>query len=297
VIEAGAYQDLRPYLFSIAYRMLGRASEAEDVLQDAWLRASAAATDDVRSPRAWLATIVTRLCLDRLKSAREARESYVGQWLPEPVPTDALPDLEASTLRRESVTLAFLVLLEVLTPAERAAFLLREVFDYDYADIAGILEMSEPACRQLVHRAKQRIAERRPRFEASPERRREIVGRFLRATEQGDLSALTALLARDVVFEADSGGKVAAARRPVHGPDAVGRLIAGLARKIQGGAAGPGPWTFALHDVNDEPALAVFQGGLLDLVMVFTVGEAGIASIRVVRNPDKLAWIAARLPG
>jgi RNA polymerase sigma-70 factor (ECF subfamily) len=294
VIEEGAYQDLRPYLFSIAYRMLGRASEAEDVLQDAWLRASAS-TDDVRSPRAWLATIVTRLCLDRLKSAREARETYVGPWLPEPVPTAALPDLEESTLRRESVTLAFLVLLEVLTPAERAAFLLREVFDYEYAEIARILEMSEPACRQLVHRAKVHIAERRPRFETSPEHRRELVGRFLHATEKGDLSSLTALLADDVVFESDSGGKVPAAMRPVEGRDKVGRLVVGLFRKAQDGTAGPGPWSYEVVDVNDEPALAVFQKGRLDLVMVFGVAEETIASVRAVRNPDKLAWIAARL--
>jgi RNA polymerase sigma-70 factor (ECF subfamily) len=296
VIEAGAYQDLRPYLFSIAYRMLGRASEAEDVVQDAWLRASAA-TEEVHSPRAWLATIVTRLCLDRLKSARETRELYVGPWLPEPVPTSTLPDLEESTLRRESVTLAFLVLLEALTPAERGAFLLREVFDYDYVEIAAILEMSEPACRQLVHRAKQRIAERRPRFQATPERKREIVAGFLRATETGDLAGLTALLARDVVFEADGGGKVPAAMRPVHGRDAVGRLMAGLWRKAQDGAAGPGPWTFALLDANDEPALAVFQAGRLDLVMIFTVAEEGITAVRTVRNPEKLAFFARRLGG
>ena len=293
MIAAAEYQALRPYLFSIAYRMLGRASEAEDVVHDAWLRAAESAPADLRSPRKWLSTVVTRLCLDRLKSARATRESYPGPWLPDPVPTSGFPDLEDSTLRRESITLAFLVLLEVLTPAERAAFLLREVFEYDYAEVARILETSEAACRQLVHRAKQRIAERRPRFATPKERQRELVSSFLEAAARGDLRALEAVLARDVVHEADGGGKAPAATRPVVGPDRVARLYAGLAAK-----AAPGVVRFSLADVNGETALLVHARERLETVIVFTVEADRITALRAVRNPDKLAWMERTLrPG
>jgi len=296
MIAAAEYQALRPYLFSIAYRMLGRASEAEDVVHDAWLRAAESAPADLRSPRKWLSTVVTRLCLDRLKSARATREAYPGPWLPDPVPTSGFPDLEDSTLRRESITLAFLVLLEVLSPVERAAFLLREVFEYDYAEVARILETSEAACRQLVHRAKQRIAERRPRFSTPPERQREIVSSFLEAAARGDLRALEAVLARDVVHEADGGGKAPAATRPVVGPDRVARLYAGLAAKAA--QAPPGAVRFSLADVNGETALLVDALGRLETVIVFTVEEDRITALRAVRNPDKLAWMERTLrPG
>lgn len=164
MIEATTFEGLRSYLFAIAYRMLGTAGEAEDVIQDAWLRA-ASSPETPASAKAWLATVVTRLCLDRLKSARAAREQYTGPWLPEPVPTDRNPESEQSVMRRESITMAFLVLLETLSPSERAAFLLREVFDYEYAEVAEVLESSEAATRQLVHRARKHLSAMRPRFD------------------------------------------------------------------------------------------------------------------------------------
>jgi RNA polymerase sigma-70 factor (TIGR02957 family) len=291
MIDAADFEELRPYLFSIAYRMLARAGEAEDVVQDAWLRA-AKAPPDMRSPRAWLATVVTRLCLDRLKSAQATREEYVGPWLPEPVPTAGPAGPEESVMRQESITLAFLVLLETLTPQERAAFVLREVFDYAYDEVAAILETTEPACRQLVHRAKARLAERRPRFPAARERQREIVARFLAAAEQGDLGGLQDLLARDAVFTGDGGGKVAAALRPVTGAEAVARLFAGLWRKgAEIAARSAAPWRLETREVNGEPALLVFDGERLDSVFVFSVDDDRVTAVHGLRNPDKLAWM------
>ena len=291
MISTSEFEELRPYLFSIAYRMLGSASDSEDVLQDAWLRA-AAMPQNVESPRAWFTTVTTRLCIDRLKSARAVREHYVGTWLPEPVPSTAIAapeDPEQRAAREESIRLAFLLLLESLSPSERAAFLLREVFDYGYSEIASILETTEAATRQLVHRAKSRISEGRPRFEPSPERHREIVMRFLEAAQTGELSPLQSLLASDVVYAADGGGKVAAARRTVQGSEAVGKLFLGLARKA---AAEPGAWNSSFADVNSEPALLAWYRDTLDSVHIFSIDGERISAIRVIRNPDKIAWFA-----
>jgi RNA polymerase sigma-70 factor (ECF subfamily) len=192
--------------------------------------------------------------------------------------------------------MAFLVLLETLTPQERAAFLLREVFDGDYGEIARVLETSEAAARQLVHRAKARIAEGRPRFEASPERQQEIVSRFLAAVQQGDLSALEQLLADDVAFAADGGGKVSAARRPVMGAATVGHLMLGIWQKTgQHFAAAPGVWQTRLANINGESAILSIVEGRIDSVFVFSTDDRRVTAIRVVRNPDKLEWIAAHL--
>ena len=290
MIDAPTFQSLRPHLFSVAYRMLSSAAEAEDVVQDAWLRA-AAAPADVASARGWLTTVVTRLCLDRLKSARARREEYVGPWLPEPVPTGAIESAEDIAARRESVTLAFLVLLETLTPAERAAFLLREVFDGDYAEVAAVLETTPGAARQMVHRAKARLTQGRPRFDAPPERQCEIVSRFFEVLKDGDLARLEEYLAADVVFSADGGGKVAAARRPVIGAGAVGRLMLGLWRQARGLAD---PLRVDLRDINGEPAWVVRRGQVIDSVFVFSTHGERIQAINVVRNPDKLAWLASQ---
>ena len=293
MIDVGTFQSLRPHLFSVAYRMLGSASEAEDTVQDAWLRA-ASAPANLESARAWLTTVVTRLCLDRLKSATARREQYVGPWLPEPVPTDALETVEDVAARHESVTLAFLVLLETLSPAERAAFLLREVFDGDYADVARALETSPAAARQLVHRAKERISEGRPRFDVTPERQHEIVERFLDAIRRGDTSELEQYLAADVLFTADGGGKVAAARRPVFGRDAVGTLMISLAKRA---AAEAGQWDVRLAGINGETALVNYHRGELDSVFVCSTDGDRIIAIRAIRNPDKLKWLARKLAG
>jgi RNA polymerase sigma-70 factor, ECF subfamily len=296
VIDSSTFQSLRPHLFSVAYRMLSSAAEAEDVVQDAWLRATTA-PDDLGSARAWLTTVVTRLCLDRLKAARARREAYVGPWLPEPVPTEAIASAEDVASRRESVTMAFLLLMETLTPAERAAFLLREVFDGDYAEVAEILETTPAAARQLVHRAKERLSAGRPRFHAPPERQQEIVSRFFEAVQAGDVSALQQYLAADVLFNADGGGKVAAARHPIIGADAVGRLMVGLWKK---GVASLDPtrqsWHATVSSINGEPALIVYLSGQLNTVFVFSTDADRITAINVIRNPDKLAWLSRTRP-
>ena len=289
MIDAALFQSLRPHLFSVAYRMLGSASEAEDIIQDAWLRTSAA-PDDLESARAWLTTVVTRLSLDQLKSARVRREEYVGPWLPEPVPTGAVETAEDVVARRESVTMAFLVLLERLTPQERAAFLLREVFDSDYSQIARVLDSTEAAARQLVHRAKVRVGEGRPRFEASPVEQRELATRFFTAVRDGDLSRLEEMLASDVVFQADGGGKVSAARRPIVGADAVARALVGIWQKANQMLGGG--WGGYVSSINGEAALLAMVHGRLNGVFVVSTHEGRISAIRVVRNPDKLAWLA-----
>jgi RNA polymerase sigma-70 factor (ECF subfamily) len=291
MIDPTAFQSLRGHLFSVAYRMLSSAAEAEDVVQDAWLRA-AGAPDDLGSARGWLTTVVTRLCLDRLKSARAHRETYIGPWLPEPVPTGAVETGEDVAARRESVTMAFLVLLETLTPAERAAFLLREVFDADYAEVAQTLDTTTAAARQLVHRAKTRIAEGRPRFDVSPKHQREIVSRFFEALRAGDLTRLEQYLAADVEYAADGGGKVSAARRPVLGADAVGRLMLSIYSK-RTGSNPAGAWTSRLANINGETALVAYLHGTLDSVFVFSTDAERITVIRVIRNPEKLTWLAA----
>jgi RNA polymerase sigma-70 factor (TIGR02957 family) len=290
MIAAQRFQELRPYLFSIAYRMLGSASEAEDAIQDAWLRTDKA-PEQVESEKAWLSTIVTRICLDRLKSAQSTREEYVGPWLPEPVLTNAIaPD--AHVMEQESITLAFLVLLERLSPAERAAFLLREIFDYEYAEVARIVGASDAAVRQLVHRAKERIAQGRRRFESDPQRQGEVVNRFLAAAREGELAGLEAMLAADARFVADGGGKVAAARRIVDGANAVARVFAGIYAKA---SSHVDKWRAEVADVNSEPALLAYFEDKLDTVFIFSVYEDLVQSIQVIRNPEKLAWLHARL--
>src|SRR5882757_5038079 len=293
--EIDLFQTHRPALFGVAYRMLGSASDAEDVLQDAWLRFSAARPDDIRSTKAYLTTIVTRLCLDRLRSARATREEYVGPWLPEPVVTGDQPGPERSLAQAESVTLAFMVLLETLSPEERAVFLLREVFDYEYDEIAEMLETSAANCRQLFHRAKGRIAERKPRFRAAIGEKRPLVERFVRAFSEGSEAGLTSVLAEDIGFWSDGGGKVLAARRPIFGREQVVSLLMGFRRTAP--AIGVPLESVALDivEVNGEPAVLLRVDGRLDGVYVMAVEEGAITAIRVVRNPDKLTYIEHQL--
>lgn len=291
------FEELRPRLFAIAYRMLSSASEAEDVVQDAFLRFDQARPDGLRSPAAWLTAVVTNLCLDRLRSARARREQYVGPWLPEPVltgdgsgPGGALGPLETAE-QRDSVSFAFLLLLERLNPRERAVFVLREAFAYGYDEIARILGLSEANCRQLYHRARQHVSEERARFEPSPRRRRELVERFIAAAEGGDLKALEALFAEDVTMWGDGGGKVAAARRPLVGIAEVLRFLATLSERYAG--------TLSLRpaELNGAPGMLVFMDGKLDSAWSFdTDAEGGrITAIRGVRNPDKLTFLARQL--
>src|SRR6186997_3299235 len=223
----------RPLLFSIAYRMLGSASDAEDVLQDAWLRYRGADHSSIRSPKAFATTIVTRLCLDRLKSARATREEYIGPWLPEPVLTSEIDSPHDVAQRAESVTLAFLVLLEKLSPEERAVFLLKDVFEYGHEEIADILGYSTENSRQLLHRARARLAATRPRLNGTAESRRAVAERFARAFASGDAGGLTAMLARDVALCSDGGGKAIAARRPLVGRDVVTTFLVGVHRTAE----------------------------------------------------------------
>jgi len=293
--EVDLFQAHRRRLFAVAYRMLGSASDAEDVVQDAWLRYSAARPSELRSPQAYLTTIVTRLCLDRLKSARAAREEYVGPWLPEPVLTDDRSEPEHSIALAESVTLAFMVLLETLSPEERAVFLLREVFDHEYGDIAAMLDMTPANCRQLFHRAKTHLADRRPRFHESMEAKRPLVGRFVSALRDGDGDALASVLADDVGFWSDGGGKVLAARRPIFGRDSVVQVLVGIRRTAPSLGIALEDVTMAVVEVNREPALVLRVAGQIDSVYALSIEDDSITGIRIVRNPDKLRFIDGQL--
>ena len=287
--DVDEFERHRALLFSVAYRMLGRASEAEEVVQDAWLRAAAAADDEVRSPRAYLTTIVTRLALDRLKSARVTRERYVGPWLPEPVLTDGAPGPEQAAELSESLGHAFLVMLDRLSPEERAVFLLREAFDHRYADIATMLGTTAANCRQLCHRARRRLVagdsngSERPRDD-----RRRLAERFAAAMRAGDGAALSALLAEDVGFWSDGGGRVIAARKPLLGRSAVLNLLLGIRRTAPSAGVDLDAVSVAIHDVNHEPAMLVFVAGRLDSVYVLSTNGDAITALRVIRNPDKL---------
>ncbi|MGH9250185.1 MAG: RNA polymerase sigma-70 factor [Acidimicrobiales bacterium] len=281
---AARHDELRPLMFSIAYRMLGQVSEAEDVVQDAWLRMQ---TDEtvVRSPEAYVTTVTTRLAIDQLRSARARREAYVGAWLPEPLlttPTDADPAARAETA--DTVSMAFLVLLESLSPVERAVFLLREVFGYGYDQIAAVVEKSEPNCRQIFARARARVDERRPRFEVSRAHRDELARRFFAACEQGDMPGLERLLADDVVFYGDGGGKAPAVRQPVEGRVQVLRFLGALLR--QGAAQGA---RIEPVEVNGQPGAQLIGGdGRLVSVLALDIADGHIQAMHNVLNPDKL---------
>jgi RNA polymerase sigma-70 factor, ECF subfamily len=293
--EIELFQANRPLLFGVAYRMLGSASDAEDVVQDAWLRYAAARPSDLRSPKAYLTTIVTRLCLDRLKSARAAREEYVGPWLPEPLVTDQGHQPDESVALAESVTLAFMVLLETLSAEERAVFLLREVFDHEYDEIAAMLDTTPANCRQLFHRARERIADRRPRFRDTVEAKRSLVGRFARALRGGDAEALTSVLAEDVGFWSDGGGKVLAARRPVFGRDNVVNVLIGIRRTAPSAGVQLDAVSLDIVDVNGEPALLLRVAERFDSVYALTMADDAIGAIHIVRNPDKLRFLERQL--
>lgn len=277
----------RRRLFGLAYRLLGEATEAEDVVQDAYLRW--AASGDVADPEAWLAKVVTNLCLNRLTSARIRRESYVGPWLPEPVFTKdgELGPLE-TVEQRDSVSFGVLVLLERLTPPERAVFVLREAFDYSHAEIAEALDVTEEHSRQIYRRARRHVGDERKRFDADSGQRARMLERFLAATVHGDLAGLERLLSEDVVTWADGGG-IAAARRPILGRDKVARYLTGLSRRPE-----LDDIELAFEEINGEPAAAFrFHGNLLGLVTIECVGGQ-VAAVRILLNPSKLAYAAAQ---
>ncbi|MDF3292344.1 RNA polymerase sigma-70 factor [Streptomyces silvisoli] len=289
---AVVFERERSRLFAVAYRMLGSAAEAEDVVQEAYLRWQRADRGQVAVPGAWLARTVVNLCLNVLDSARLRRERYVGPWLPEPVLTadGALGPLESAE-RRESVSFALLVLLERLTPAERAVFVLREAFGYPHAQIAEVLELSEDNSRQLLRRARSRVGEPQARFEATWEQRRRMVEEFLRAAGDGDVAGLEELLTQDVVAWADGGGRVSAARRPVLGPSKVARLVAGLVLKAPPGLR------VEIVEVNGEPAMVALLRSRVLGVLVPEFAHQGIVGLRNVLNPRKLEFFGRQWSG
>ncbi|MBX3066125.1 MAG: RNA polymerase sigma factor SigJ [Anaerolineae bacterium] len=274
----------------MSYRMLGSAMEAEDIVQEAYLRYRATPPESIRTLKSYLTTIVHHLCVDHLEALRAQRETYIGPWLPEPIVTGdgaALFSPLRQITDRESISMAFLVLLESLSPLERAVFLLREVFDYEYAEIAQITGREEAACRQLFSRAKKHISEHRPRFRASPEAHQNMVNRFMDACVAGDMDGLMSLLAEDVTVWSDGGGKVAGAgRQPIHGRDKVARAVIGLLTHVPEGT------TMETSEVNGLPALLVRVKEQIIAVITLEVEGELIRAARNVANPDKLAHLS-----
>ncbi|TDV53554.1 RNA polymerase sigma-70 factor [Actinophytocola oryzae] len=281
------FADHRNLLFSVAYRVLGSAADAEDAVQDTWVRWSAADRSQVADPKAYLVRIVTNVAMDRLRSAARQRETYVGPWLPEPVITDEVADVE-------SVSMALLVVLESLTPLERAVFVLREAFGFGYGEIAAAVERSEDTVRQAAHRARGHVQARRPRFHAGRARQREVTERFFSAAGGGDLNTLMQLLAPDVTLWTDGGGKVRQATRPVTGAERVAKWFAAVATRPYEGVA-PSDMRAEVVDLNGAAGIVFTGGGRVISTVTFDLDEQGlITGIHNVANPDKLSAVATR---
>ena len=284
------YEELRPYMFAIAYRMVGSVSDAEDIVQEAFLRFHRATSQGevVESPKAYLSAVTTRLGIDHLRSARVRRESYVGQWLPEPLLTDEGSDVAQHAETADSLSLAFLVLLESLSPVERAVFLLREVFGYGYDEIARVVGKSEDNCRQIAVRARRQVDAKKPRFEASRQRKEELARRFFAAAAEGDAEGLLGLLAADVVAYGDGGGKAPAFPQPVFGRERVTRLLLGgseRARQLRVSTLQPA-------EINGQPGAVFFDPeGQPVLVVSLDIADDQVQAVRAVSNPDKLSHV------
>jgi RNA polymerase sigma-70 factor (ECF subfamily) len=291
--QVAVFDRHRRLLFGVAYQMLGSVADAEDTVQDAWLRWSAADRDEVADQRAYLVRIVSRLALDRLRSARAQRETYVGPWLPEPLLTDpvsgsAPPDPAQAVELGEDISLAVLVVLETLSPVERAVFVLREVFGMSYAEVAAVLDRSEAAVRQLGHRAREHVQARRPRFDTDRRETQEVTERFLAAAVSGDVESLLAAMSPGVVLVSDGGGKVKAARRPILGADKVARFLAAI-----GPVGAELGLQVGLIEVNGAPAVVAWndEGPYMALQLVLVDGL--VEQVFYMGNPEKLAGIAA----
>ena len=288
-----AFEQHRPLLFSIAYRMLGTASDAEDIVQETYLRAQqhaqATPMETIQSPKAYLTTIATRLCLDRLKSAQAQRETYIGPWLPEPILTSSEDNPEERAELKDSLSMAFLTLLERLNPVERAVFLLRQVFDYDYSEIAPIVDKSEGACRQIFHRAQEFMRANRPRLPVTREAHSQLLQSFIGAMLNGDLNGLTHLLHESITSWGDGGGNANAGRHPIVGRDSVARLWVGVTRFATADSA------VSIEEVNGWPAMVVRAGALVQAVIDIETNGEQIIAIRAVVNPDKLQHLSGHL--
>ena len=290
--DLAAFDRHRRLLFTVAYQMLGSVADAEDAVQDAWLRWSAADRTDVDDPKAYLVRIVSRLALDRLGAAHTRRETYVGPWLPDPLVTDSAPDPGEAAEVAEQVSLALLVVLETLSPLERAVFVLREVFGLPVGEVATAVDRSGAAVRQLAHRARERVEARRPRFDPDRGMQKEVTERFLAAVAGGDLEALMAVLSPGVVLISDGGGVASAARRPIEGADKVARFLLGIAVK---GLAIPG-LEARPAEVNGSPGLAAWVDGTPYMALSPVVGDDRIEQVLVVVNPAKLAGLGPAAP-
>jgi RNA polymerase sigma-70 factor, ECF subfamily len=279
---------LRPRLFGIAYRMLGIRADAEDIVQEAWLRWQNGGGVDAHSPEAWLVTVVTRLAIDRLRGAITERERYVGPWLPEPLVEETVDSPESALEAAGDLSTAFMLMLERLAPEERAVFLLHQVFDFDHAEVAAMVGKTEAACRKTLQRARERVRAERPRFAVNRELHLALLGRFVQAARSADPSEVQALLAAAATYTGDGGGKVKTTVKRVFGADRVGRLVAGIERK----------WSNidTRHDiitVNGTPGLLTWRNGVPDAITTVHIEDGRIAAIYVVRNPDKLGSLAA----
>ncbi len=280
-----AFNQHRPLLFSIAYRMLGTVMDAEDMVQETFLRWQQVPEQDVHSPKAFLSSIITRLCIDRLRSARVQREQYVGMWLPEPLVTQQVDDPAKMVELADSLSTAFLLLLETLSPTERAVFLLREIFDYDYDEIGQIVHKSPVNCRQIVRRARQTLAAKRPRFSPSPQQQEQLVTQFLHACTKGNMQGLLSLLAEDITVYSDGGGKVQAARTPIHGPALVIRFLLGISSKQTPN------YSVRVTNINGQTGILRYRDGLPQSAITFDIADERIQAIYIVVNPDKLTRI------
>jgi len=283
--QSVSFNKFRSRLYGIAYRMLGTRADVEDVLQDTWLRWQRAEHNALRSAEAWLVTVVTRLAIDRLRDAKAERESYVGSWLPEPLVELDERTPESSVELASDLSVAFLWVLERLSPEERAAFLLRHAFDYDYDEIAVLLGKSEAACRQIVHRATLHVRQQQPRFHVSRGTHRHLLEQFMQAAQFGDREAIEALLARNAEYISDGGGKVSSFPYGIHGAGRIARLYGHAPKKAQGRIF------YRMVSINGEPGLLRYIGGQLESAHAFVVDGGRIVWIHVVRNPDKLARI------
>jgi RNA polymerase sigma-70 factor (ECF subfamily) len=283
--ESQTFTALRPRLFSIAYRMLGVRADAEDVVQDTWLRWHGAGQEGLQSAQAWLVTVATRLAIDRLRTRKAEREAYIGWWLPEPlVELDERTPESAAELASD-VSVAFMWVLERLSPDERAAFLLRQVFDHDYADIAAMLDKSEAACRQMVHRAQLRVQQEQPRFEVPKDMHRDLLAKFMQAAGSGDSAAMRALLSDQVQLVADGGGKVNSFLHILHGAGRVAGVYWSLEHQF------PGKVVYRPARINGEPGLLRYVDGKIESAQSFIVDNERIVAVFIMRNPDKLTSI------
>jgi RNA polymerase sigma-70 factor (ECF subfamily) len=286
-IRLATFELYRSLLFSIAYRMLGSVTDAEDMLQETFIRWQRSDEKNVRSPRAFLVTIVSRLCINHLQSARVQREEYVGQWLPEPIMTDPGSDPFGIMKVDESLSMAFLVLLERLSPVERAVFLLREVFDYEYSEVAKVLGQSEANCRQILHRARQHVRAMRPRFVASERKQDDLLQRFLEAVGTGDMDGLVGLLSKDIELHSDGGGKAIAVPNVVRGADNVARGILGSLKRLV-----PKTLVRRLAQINGQPGIINYLDGKPHSVLTIDPVAGQIRAIYILTNPEKLAHLA-----